>query len=685
VQPQKDDVRQNSGFGQDVSCNSIKLPNLLRTSPEGIVSTRDLCRRLPSTSLELSRTDCGRRTSQEQRCGAIRSAVMSKEEVKNISSTLQTPGNTASNVKRPTTPREETPPPLPPRPGRPHITEPSNLLTPPRTLAGRRIPSANSLQGRATTALSLANVEVSAGDAPSPTKSPDKLSYSNSSAPEPDDTMSVAGETAFEAESMLGEVLEKDALAWGGLTQRRKDSMMKLFPPDEAFDDAFDQEFNELDDITSDGLNEEAVLTQWKSKLKQYFILSKAGKPIWTRHGTDQLITSYIGVILTLISFYEGVSDSLRGFTAGNTRFVILSKNSLHLVAISTLGESDQQLRGQLEALYMQVLSTLTFPVMEKMFKARASTDLRRPLQGTERLLSALADGFTRGSPSTLLSALECLKIRKTHRNTINHSLLKARSDNLLYGLIAAGGRLVSVIRPRKHSLHPGDLHLVFNMLFEAGGVKASEGENWIPLCLPAFNNTGYVYMYVSFLPLDDLSESRDSMRAATLDDVAVILISANKEAFFELHEMKNKLVEQLDKNGSLKILREVLRKGRSTVSDIIPNSSIQHFLYKSRTNVQFFMPSYAPHFSTPILRRRLITAYTQLQSALHSKPAPPKILHQITESYSALAWSTQSFEVYALASVGVSRGEMSEATNKLAQHVKKEEERIFIIGGAVF
>src|ERR1700712_2503502 len=145
----------------------------------------------------------------------------------------------------------------------------------------------------------------------------------------------------------------------------------------------------------------EAVVLQWKAKLKHFLILSSAGKPIWSRHGNDQLITSYIGVVQTLISFYEGASESLRGFTAAGVRFVVMSRGSLNLVAISKLGESDQQLRSQLEALYMQILSTLTLPVLERMFKNRASTDLRRPLQGTESLLSALADGVTRGSPST--------------------------------------------------------------------------------------------------------------------------------------------------------------------------------------------------------------------------------------------------------------------------------------------
>ncbi|KAF2443997.1 DUF254-domain-containing protein [Karstenula rhodostoma CBS 690.94] len=285
----------------------------------------------------------------------------------------------------------------------------------------------------------------------------------------------------------------------------------------------------------------------WRAKLKHFLILSSAGKPIYSRHGDDQLISNYMGVVQTLISFYQSTDDTLRGFTAGHVRFVVMSKGPLNLVAITRLPESDTQLRAQLDALYMQILSTLTLPSMQRMFAARANYDLRRPLQGTETLLSALADGFTRGSPSTLLGALECLKLRKSHRQTINNTLLKTRSPNLLYGLIVASGKLVSVVRPKKHSLHPGDLHLIFNMLFEAGSVKAGGGENWIPLCLPGFNNTGYLYMYVSFLNLEHPSEpmqERPKSSEGDPDEVAVLLISAEKEGFFEMREMRDELVE---------------------------------------------------------------------------------------------------------------------------------------------
>ena len=286
---------------------------------------------------------------------------------------------------------------------------------------------------------------------------------------------------------------------------------------------------------------------QWKTKLKHYFILSAAGKPIWSRHGNDGLISSYIGVLNTIISSYEESKDHLRSFTADGTKFIILFKGPVQLVTISRLHENDSHLRAQLEALYMQVVSTLTMPSMERMFSSRPSTDLRRALQGTEKLLSALADGFTRGSPSALLSALECLTMKKRNRDMVDNIFLNNRCPDLLYGLIVANGRLVSVVRPRKHSLHPGDLRLIFNMLFEAGGIRVHGGDNWIPLCLPAFNDKGYLYMFVSFLDgaaNDENYVSEERPRPSLNEEITILLISTSKDSFYELRKMRDDIAD---------------------------------------------------------------------------------------------------------------------------------------------
>ncbi|KAF4781862.1 vacuolar fusion protein MON1 [Colletotrichum scovillei] len=448
----------------------------------------------------------------------------------------------------------------------------------------------------------------------------------------------------------------------------------------------FEHEFDDLPDEADTSFKDEDRVTMWKAKLKHYMILSSAGKPIYSRHGDLGLINSSMGVIQTLISFYEGAKNPLSGFTAGTTRFVVATQGPLYFVAISRLGESDSQLRAQLEALYMQILSTLTLPTLKNIFVHRPSSDLRKPLEGTEPLISSLADNFTKGSPSALLGALECLKLRKSQRHAINNAFLKQRTDKLLYGLIVAGGKLVSVIRPRRHSLHPSDLQLIFNMLFESGGIKAGGGENWIPLCLPAFNNRGYLYMYVSFFDGVDGEQATGQEAPVHKDEeLAIILISPDKESFFELKQMRDNVAASLAKSGHLSLIQTAARAGRPKTTDIAPGGQISHFLYKSRANVQFSMSALDPVFSSLMARRRLMGLYHQLHAAVHAKHSHMRVLHSVSEDATSLAWITPIFEFYCVAGPNVSRAVLTQGANKVIQWARREEERVFIIGGGVF
>ncbi|KAH6689186.1 vacuolar fusion protein MON1 [Plectosphaerella plurivora] len=500
-------------------------------------------------------------------------------------------------------------------------------------------------------------------------------------------TMRPAGDLAS---LMIGDFNRKSP-AWNML--RSQSASVLPFEPLDMNDtpqalNGFEHEFDALPDEADTKFRDEDRLALWKSKMKHYMVLSSAGKPVWSRHGDLGLINSYIGIIQTIISFYQGAKNPLLGFTAGNTRFVIATEGPLYLVAISKLGESDAQLRAQLDALYMQILSTLTLPALLNIFANRPSTDLRKPLQGTESLLSSLADNFTKGSPSALLGALECLKLRKSQRHAINNVFLKQRSDKLLYGLIVAGGKLVSVIRPRRHSLHPSDLQLIFNMLFQSGGVKAGGGESWIPLCLPAFNNRGYLYMYVSFL--DSLEEQTSPSTTpkpneSSSDEIAIILISPDRESFFDLKTMRDAVATSLSKAGHLSLIKAAALAGRPKIADIAPGCQISHFLYKSRANVQFSMSDLDPIFTSLMAKRRLVTLYHQLHSAVHAKHSHMKVLHSVTEDATSLAWVTPIFEFYCVAGPNVSRALVTQGANKLVQWAKREEERIFIIGGGVF
>ncbi|CRK15847.1 hypothetical protein BN1708_017428, partial [Verticillium longisporum] len=160
-------------------------------------------------------------------------------------------------------------------------------------------------------------------------------------------------------------------------------------------------------------------------------------------------------------------------------------------------------------------------------------------------------------------------------------------------------------------------------MLFESGGISAGGGENWVPLCLPAFNNNGYLYMYVSFIDgpsSSDASSQPADASSSSGGQTAIILVSPDKESFFELKQMRDAVVASLEKNGLLAIIRAAASAGRPAIPAIAAGSQVSHFLYKSRANVQFSMSALDPVFASPIARRRLMTLYHQLHASVHAK-----------------------------------------------------------------
>ena len=141
---------------------------------------------------------------------------------------------------------------------------------------------------------------------------------------------------------------------------------------------------------------------------------------------------------------------------------------------------------------------------------------------------------------------------------------------------------------------------------------------------------------------------------------------------------------KQLRKNGGMISITSAVRVGRPAATDIVPGTVIRHFLYKSRANVQFAMPSFTPDFDSPLDRRGLFTLYHGLHADAHAKNAHLKVHHVVAESSVALAWLTPSFELYAVAGPNATRAALAHGANLVTQWYRREEERVFIVGGAV-
>lgn len=58
----------------------------------------------------------------------------------------------------------------------------------------------------------------------------------------------------------------------------------------------------------------------WRSKRKHVFVLSEAGKPIYSRYGSVEALSTTMGVMTALVSFVQSAGDAIRAIYAGEQR-----------------------------------------------------------------------------------------------------------------------------------------------------------------------------------------------------------------------------------------------------------------------------------------------------------------------------------------------------------------------------
>ncbi|KAI8086666.1 vacuolar fusion protein MON1 [Halteromyces radiatus] len=358
--------------------------------------------------------------------------------------------------------------------------------------------------------------------------------------------------------------------------------------------------------------------SSWLQHKKHFIILSSAGKPIWSRYGDESRISSFTGVIQAIISFFQDSDDTIKSINAGDHKFVFLLKEPLYFVAISRTGESDAQLKDQLVYLHNQILSVLTSSQLTRIFEQRVNFDLRRLLGGTEVFLDSLSTSFN-NDHSFMLGALQVLRLGRSTREQAGQILSKGKIKNLLYAMIITKGKLVTLLRPRKHSLHPSDLHLLFNML--TGSTTFHTAESWTPLCLPKFNSQGFLHAYICYID----------------NDVSIVMISTSKDNFFELSDWKGKLVKELQDEN---ILQNIMTASNRlyTVDDIgIPK--LLHFMYKSKTHIQFTSPGCSGIYTKDTNRKRLYRLYEYVFDRMHSRSRPLKLYYHHSDEEVILGW----------------------------------------------
>ena len=77
------------------------------------------------------------------------------------------------------------------------------------------------------------------------------------------------------------------------------------------------KERNEEEQPESRSKEEDVSSEAWRSHRKHVFVLSEAGKPIYSRYGTEEALSSTVGVMMALVAFVEAGKNIIRSIHAG--------------------------------------------------------------------------------------------------------------------------------------------------------------------------------------------------------------------------------------------------------------------------------------------------------------------------------------------------------------------------------
>ncbi|KAL6303478.1 trafficking protein Mon1-domain-containing protein [Sparassis latifolia] len=451
---------------------------------------------------------------------------------------------------------------------------------------------------------------------------------------------------------------------------------------------------------------------------RQYFVLTDAGKPVFISRREDddsESFTSTIGIMQALVSVFVDDGDKIRCINAGNTRITFLLRPPLYYVCVSSWGEPESVTRFHLEYLHLQILSVISAEQLRRMFERRTNFDLRRLLSGAEPLLfSLLARMEWDLAMST--SSLHSLRLDPALRKSIADVLVPtSKIKDMLYVILVAQERVITLVRPKKHSIHPADLHILINTIHSPSILNSSASASWLPVCLPKFNPAAFVNAYVTFLRRENEvstpkapegSENgtptegshRAGSASSSITDIPspeepvphIGLVCVSGGADFEVvRHWCDTVTQRMEREKLLSTLTEAINSGETdySVADLgIPG--LRHFVYKSRSHVQVTMSQFEDPYDDANEKRRLITLYQTLYDAIHAKSGQEstlKLQYLRTERESVMGWITQPFELYLALSPRLPKSAAVGAANAVARWVAKEEKRLFLRDAPVF
>ncbi|GMS95403.1 hypothetical protein PENTCL1PPCAC_17578 [Pristionchus entomophagus] len=398
----------------------------------------------------------------------------------------------------------------------------------------------------------------------------------------------------------------------------------------------------------------------------QLFVLSQYGRPIFVSSGQEDKLCTLFALIGIFVSRVKEWGDTLESFSAGDVHVHFLHKAPLILGVVS---KRPEWLASQLEVLFDQIVSTLSKTQLDSVYEKKGDNyDLRRLLRGTDRCMMNCVTTW-RSDPALYLSAIRIFPLTASDREALSSLMASAigsaKLEGVIFGLVLAHRQLVSLVRFNKYLIHQKDVHILINLISNNQSLR--NGETWTPICLPKFNDTGFLHAHISY-PWEKT-------------DACLILLSTRRDHFFALSAVKADIVKRVESNPTLhsNIVKSLEKPITFDITQIgTGNDLLWYFVYKNRRSQQMCLSGARIPFISRDERRRLNRSIASSSFITNTNPII-RIAFVQRKDEAILIRANDKYELICVFSPLVTSAIAAILADKLQKQLKSSEPRYFI------
>jgi len=235
---------------------------------------------------------------------------------------------------------------------------------------------------------------------------------------------------------------------------------------------------------------------EWTNQELHLFIVTDAGKPVYSRYGTVQKLSPILCTCVAILGHMDSLREELNHFRAGSHTFVFLPKKPFVFIAVSKSSLPVSYLIKQLVFLYNLFLSLFSENLINQL-SARPSCDFRQIAEGTRPAWDGVVNNMSEDPAFIFAPSIPVSRMHPDDREKVNSFINKLPSCKL--AMLMHRNRVLTV---GTFSCDPLSLRLIVDLMWTPA---FQNGESWTPF-FARDSTDGMHHLYINKNPNSELT-----------------------------------------------------------------------------------------------------------------------------------------------------------------------------------